>query len=70
MRDIVLHYQGQLCGPNVGELKQQILVEDYNYKYFIHPGPTKMFHDMWGVYWWNVMKRVIADYMAKCPNYP
>ena len=33
MGDGMLHYQGHLCVPNEGELRQQILVEDYNSKF-------------------------------------
>ena len=40
--DGVLHYQGWLCVPDVGELRQDILAEAYNSRYSIHPGATKM----------------------------
>ena len=29
----MLHYQGHLCVPNEGELRQKIFVEDYNSKF-------------------------------------
>ncbi|WMV50694.1 hypothetical protein MTR67_044079 [Solanum verrucosum] len=38
----MLRYQGRLCVPNVGELRQHILTETHNSRYFIHPGATKM----------------------------
>ncbi|KAH0692437.1 hypothetical protein KY285_019534 [Solanum tuberosum] len=31
-------------------------------------GATKMYRDLREVYWWNGMKRDIADFVAKCPN--
>ncbi|KAH0689512.1 hypothetical protein KY289_016870 [Solanum tuberosum] len=31
-------------------------------------GATKMYRDLRKVYWWNGMKRDIADFVAKCPN--
>ncbi|KAH0682275.1 hypothetical protein KY289_020027 [Solanum tuberosum] len=65
----VLRYQGQLCIPKVGELRQQILAEAHNSRYSIHPGATNMYHDVWEVFWWNGMKRDIANFVAKCPNY-
>ncbi|KAH0633127.1 hypothetical protein KY284_035913 [Solanum tuberosum] len=37
-------------------------------RYSIHPGATKMYRDLREVYWWNGMKRDIADFVAKCPN--
>ncbi|KAH0706397.1 hypothetical protein KY285_010896 [Solanum tuberosum] len=66
--DGVLSYQGQLCVPKVGELREKILPEAHNSRYSIHPGATKMYRDLREVYWWNDMKRDIADFVAKCPN--
>ena len=37
----VLRYQGRLCVPDVGELRQHILAEAHNSSYSIHPGSTK-----------------------------
>ena len=67
-RDGVLRYQDRLCVPDVGELRQHILVEAHNSRYSIHPGDTKMYCDLWEVYWWNGMKRDITYFMSKCPN--
>ncbi|WMV30034.1 hypothetical protein MTR67_023419 [Solanum verrucosum] len=66
--DGVLRYQGRLCVPDLIELRQHILTEPHNSRYSIHPGATKMYRDMREVYWWNGMKRDIADFVAKCPN--
>ncbi|WMV25596.1 hypothetical protein MTR67_018981 [Solanum verrucosum] len=66
--DGVLHYQGRLCFPNVGELRQQVLTEAHDSKYSIHPGATKMYRDLREVFCWNDMKRDIEDFMAKCHN--
>ncbi|WMV29808.1 hypothetical protein MTR67_023193 [Solanum verrucosum] len=59
---------GRLYVLNVGELRQQILTEAHNSRYSIHPGATKMYHDLQEVFWLNRMKRDIVDFMAKCPN--
>ncbi|WMV46473.1 hypothetical protein MTR67_039858 [Solanum verrucosum] len=64
----VLHYQGHLCVPNVGGLRQKILTEANNSRYSIHQGATKMYRDLREVFWWSGMKRDIADFLAKCPN--
>ena len=40
----------------------------YLSRYSIHPGATKMCHNMWKVYWWNGLKRDIADFVSKDPN--
>ena len=46
----VLRYQGRLCVPDVGELRQNILAEAHNSRYSIHPGATKMDRDLREVY--------------------
>ncbi|WMV19110.1 hypothetical protein MTR67_012495 [Solanum verrucosum] len=50
------------------KLRQQILTEAHNSRYSIHPGATKMYCDLREVFWWNCMKRDIADFVAKCCN--
>ncbi|WMV09769.1 hypothetical protein MTR67_003154, partial [Solanum verrucosum] len=52
-RDGVLRYQGHLCVPKVGELRQKILTETHNSRYSIHPDATKMYRDLREVFWWN-----------------
>ena len=42
----VLRYQGRLCVPDVGELRQHILEEAHNSRYFIHPNVTKMYRGL------------------------
>ncbi|WMV18710.1 hypothetical protein MTR67_012095 [Solanum verrucosum] len=32
------------------------------------PGATKMYRDLWEVFWWNGMRRDIVDFVAKFPN--
>ncbi|KAH0669484.1 hypothetical protein KY285_023648 [Solanum tuberosum] len=54
--DGVPRYQGRLCVPNVGELSEQILTETHKSTYSIHPGATKMYRDMWEVFWWSRIK--------------
>ena len=57
------------CVPHIGELRHHILAEAHNSRYSIQPGATKMYHDLREVYWWNGIKRNIADFVRKCPNY-
>ena len=49
-----LRYQGRLCVPDVGELRQHILAEAHNSRYSIHPGATKMYLNLREVYWWTL----------------
>jgi len=64
--DGCLHYKGRLCVPDNGELKASILKEAHTSVYAMHPGSTKMYHDLKLQYWWPGMKKDIADYVTKC----
>lgn len=52
----VLTYQGHLCVPNINDLREDILSEAHNFLYCIHLGDTKMYSDLWEIYWWNGKK--------------
>ncbi|WMV59013.1 hypothetical protein MTR67_052398 [Solanum verrucosum] len=67
--DGVLRYQCRLCVPNVNDLREEILPEAHSSQYSIHPGVTKMCHDLREVYWWNGMNKNSAKFVAKCPNF-
>jgi hypothetical protein len=62
----VLWYKGRICVPNVKELKDKILREAHESAYSIHPGGSKMYHDLKATYWWCGMKRDVAEYVALC----
>jgi hypothetical protein len=64
----VLRYQNRLCVPDVDDVRERIMAEAHSSKYSIHPGSTKMYHDLREVYWWSGMKRDIAEFVSKCPN--
>ena len=66
--DGVLRYQWQLCVPNVDDFRNRILEEDHGFDYSIHPGTTKMYHDLREVYLWEGLKRDITEFVAKCQN--
>jgi len=68
MDDGTLRYKGRLGVPNLNGLRERILAEAHTSRYSVHPGSTKMYHDLKEVYWWNEMKRVVADFVAKCSN--
>ena len=66
--DGTLRCRGRLCVPDVDGLRQQIMDEAHCSRYSIIPGLTKMYHDLKVVYWWNDMKKDIAEYVAVCSN--
>jgi hypothetical protein len=63
-----LWYKKHLCVPNVKEIRELILREAHESAYSIHPGSTKMYHDLKSRYWCYGMKRAIAEYIALCDN--
>ena len=64
----MLRYQGRLCVPDVDGLRDQILEEAYGSRYSIHPVSTKMYHDLREIYWWEGLRRDIAEFLSKCSN--
>ena len=44
----VLYFQNRLCVPNTGGLRKRIMEEAHHSRYSIHPGSTKMYHDLKG----------------------
>ena len=56
----------RLCVPDVDELRKEIMEEAHFSTYSIHPGFTKIYQDLKDTYWWNGIKRDIADFVSKC----
>ena len=46
--------------PYAGEVHLILMEEDYNSRFSIHPGATKMHRDLHPDYWWPCMKRDVA----------
>ncbi|XP_075079783.1 uncharacterized protein LOC142165037 [Nicotiana tabacum] len=64
--DGVLQMGDRLCVADIDGLRHVILKEAYNTKYTIHPGSTKMYHDLKQFYWWEGMKKDIANFVSSC----
>ena len=62
----VMRYNGRLCVPEQGKVKKELLKEAHYSSYSIHPGGNKMYYDLKKLYWWNNMKKEIAEYVSKC----
>jgi hypothetical protein len=63
-----LWYKKHLCVPDVKEIRELILYKAHDSTYSIHPGSTKVYHDLKKRYWWYGIKRVVAEYVALCDN--
>jgi hypothetical protein len=53
-----------ICTPICANLS--ILVKSGCYRYSIHLGSTKMYHDLRQQFWWTRMKRKTAHYVSEC----
>nr|GFB93645.1 putative reverse transcriptase domain-containing protein [Tanacetum cinerariifolium] len=40
--------------------------EAHSSPFFVHPGSTKMYHDLKQHFWWNGMKHDVAMFVSKC----
>jgi hypothetical protein len=62
----VVWFNNRIVVSKNEEIRQQILDEAHLSRYSIHPGSTKMYHDLKQHYWWTKMKIEIARYVARC----
>ena len=69
IRDDGMIVKGQrMCVPEYGELKRDIMEEAHSSAYAMHPRITKMYKTLKEHYWWNGMKKEIADFVSRCLN--
>ena len=52
----------------VDRIQDRIIDEAYNSRYSIHPGSSKIYHDLRELYWLKGMKKGIDEFVAKFPN--
>ena len=64
--DGVIRFEGRICVPNDGSIKEEILIGAHNTPYSVHPGTTKMYNDLKILYWWPGMKNDIFKFVEHC----
>ena len=64
--DGILRLGRRIFVPSVDNLRREILEEAHCSIYAMHPGSTKMYRTQKEYYWWQGMKKDIADYVSKC----
>nr|GFA03210.1 retrotransposable element Tf2 [Tanacetum cinerariifolium] len=64
--DTVLWQDTKLVVPNDASLREALLKEAHSSPLSIHPGSTKMYHDLKQHFWWNGMKGDVAMFVSKC----
>ncbi|KAL4023162.1 hypothetical protein IC575_016912 [Cucumis melo] len=61
-----LLFERRLCVPSDSAVKTELLSEAHSSPFSMHPGSTKMYHDLKRVYWWRKMKREVAEFVSRC----
>ena len=56
----------RICIPDNDEIKKMILEESHRSNLSIHPGATKMYHDLKKLFWWSGLKRDVAQFVYSC----
>ena len=64
-----MRYQERLSVPNMDGLRNWILHEAHGSLYSILPDSTMMYYDLREVFCWEVLKKDIAEFVSKCPNF-
>nr|XP_025692747.1 uncharacterized protein LOC112795006 [Arachis hypogaea] len=59
-------YKGRICIPDVGGLRQDLLLKAHNSGFSIHPRSTKMYYDLKKMFWWPGMKGDVTTVVSKC----
>ena len=54
--------------PDVDALRNMVLEKAYGSRYSVHPHAIKMYCDLREVYYWDGLKRYIAEFVSKCQN--
>ena len=52
--------------PDVTDLRKRILEEGHRSGLSIHPGATKMYQDLRKMFWWQGMKKDVAEFVYSC----
>jgi len=64
--DGILRFQDKICVPNDAEVRKLILEERHKSRLSLHPGMTKMYQDLKETFWWQGMKKDVAQFVSAC----
>src|ERR1051325_7358713 len=65
----VLRFRDCICIPDDETIKKVILEESHRSSFSIHPGATKMYQDLKGLFWWPGRKCDVAQFVYACLTY-
>ena len=61
----VLWINERLYVTSVDNLREEILEEAHYTAYSVHPGSTKMYYNIKDIYWWDKIKKDVAEFISK-----
>ena len=61
-----LRYRGRIVVPRLAYFREEILRNFHCSRFAVHPGGTKMYHDLLRQYYWNGMKHQVGDLVRRC----
>ena len=61
-----IYFLNRLFVPNDAQLREEVMREAHHSRFTVHPGETKMYHDLRCQFWWHGMKRDVASFVSKC----
>jgi len=64
--DGILRFQGRVCVPDDVEVKRLIIEKGHKSRLSLHPGMTKMYQDLKETFWWQGMKKDVAQFVSAC----
>ena len=61
-----LRYRGWVVVPQLTALREETLRELHYSHFFVHPGGSKMYHDLRRQYYWSGMKQHVRGFVRRC----
>jgi len=62
----VWRFRGRVCVPDDAELRRLVLEEGHKSRFNLHPSMTKMYQDLKKNFWWQGMKKEVAQFVFAC----
>ena len=61
-----IYFLNRLFVSDDAQLREEVMREAHHSRFTVHPGETKMYHDLRRQFWWHGMKRDVASFVSKC----
>ena len=65
----IIRFQHRVCVSDVAKVRKEVLDKTHKSKFFIHPRSNKMYQDLKRNFWWQSMKKDVAEFVTECLIY-